>query len=174
MPPIPTFIFRIVSWILAIGALLATVAAFTSLPERLPISRWQLEKKTLFLALRIPLINLTSLAIIEVLGRAMSREQWSSKTQRIVPILSITAGFKAAFEGSELLLLPRTTSILTALTATTVLVGLLLSLSYGKELFKNNNWKRLKPTLTEKISLGFLAAIILTLNMPIFLRMVSI
>lgn len=161
---------RVDSWVLAIGALLAVISAFETLPDKLPISRWHSANKTWLLALRVPLINLLCLGLIEVLGRSLSRYRGHSNVIWISPVLAATAGTKALIESIELLQLPKRLSIFPILVVAAVLAGVTLSLWCGRHLLKDANWKELKSTFSEKIALALLVAAMIGLNVPLFVR----
>ncbi len=168
----PTLVvaIRVVSWMLAIGSLLAIVSSFGSLPDELPISRWHSANKTWFLAVRVPLTNLFSLGLIEVLGRSLSRFQSNSNANWIGPVLSVTAGTKALVESIEMLRLPDRHAIFSILLVALVLAGVVFSLWCGKDLLKNGKWKALKTTYNERIAIAVLVTAIIGLNIPLFLR----
>ncbi|MBI1323155.1 hypothetical protein GC170_08200 [bacterium] len=161
---------RAVSRILTIGALLAVVFCYGSLPNELPVSRWHSAHKTWLLAVRVPVINLLSLGIIEVYGRSLSRYRRNSNANWIGPVLAVTAGIKALVESIEMLLLPTRHSIFAIVLIATVLAGVAFSIWCGRDLLKNENWKTLKSTCNEKAAMAALGATIIGLNVPLFLR----
>ena len=160
-------IIRIVSWLLAIGALSAVIFGYESLPDELPVSRWHSSNKTWLLAVRVPLINILSLGLIEMLGRSLSRYDGDSNEYWITPVLLLTAGSKAVIESVEILTLPDSSKIVPLLLAVIVLTGILISLWCGKSLLRNKNWKKMTTTAGEKVVLTVLVAAFIVLNLPL-------
>jgi hypothetical protein len=161
---------RVMAWSLVLGSLLAIILGYGALPDMLPISRWHSAKKSWFLAVRVPLINLLSLASIEVLSRSVTRYRSDSIAIWVGPVLSITAGFKSVVESVEMLLLPRKSDVLFMVLVTMVLTGSITSLWLGRSLLKKESWKHLKTTYGEKVVLFALIAAILGLNVVLFMR----
>lgn len=161
---------RFVAWCLALCSLLAVILSFGALADTLPISRWQSAQKSWFLAVRVPLINMLSLAIIEVLSRSVTRYRSDSIAIWVGPFLSITAGIKSVAESVEMLLLPRKSDILFIALVATVIAGITVALWLGRSLLNDQIWRELKTTFGEKIVLFVLVAAILGLNVVLFVQ----
>lgn len=165
---LPGFVaIRVVSWILALGALLIVVFGYTYLPDDLPVSRWHSAPKTWPLVVRVPLINLFSLGLIEVLGRSLSRYDGDLTTKWITPVLLATAGAKAIIESIEMLPFLDGSPVFVILLVTTVAAGIASALWCGKHLLSNKQWKKLTMTTMEKLVTATLITAIFILNLPV-------
>lgn len=161
---------RILAWCLVLASLLAINSGYGTLPDMIPISRWHSAEKSWFLAVRVPLINLLSLACIEVLSRSVTRFRSDSIAIWGGPVLSSTVGGKSVIESIEMLLLPLKSDALFIVLVTIVSAGCITSLWLGRSLLKEANWKHLKTTYGEKVVLFALIAAILGSNVVLFMR----
>lgn|GEM_PF-1977234 len=161
---------RVISWSLAIGALLAVIFHYGALPNELPVSRWRTSEKTWLLAVRVPLINMLTLLGIEVLGRSLARFEGGSTVFWTAPVLSLTAGTKAAIESAEFLALPQRSQIYLALLIGSITAGIAVALWCSRILLANGNWNKLATTFAERIVLAALAAAYVALNLPLFVQ----
>ena len=152
---------------MALGALVAVVISYESLPRDCAVSRWHQLPKTWFLAVRIPLTKIVSLAFVELLARSLARYDDGSRIRGITPVLLTTAGLKAAIESAELLSGQNDQFFYTILLLGIVFIGVWVSCGCGKTLLENKSWKRLTLTPLEKLALFVLVAAYVGLNLPI-------
>jgi len=64
---------RVLAWGAGYGAALIVAYDYPSLPDELRLSRWTMAPKSMFLALRVPLINLAMIGLCEILARILGR-----------------------------------------------------------------------------------------------------
>jgi hypothetical protein len=167
--PKPRFLLacRGLAWLVACGVLALVWVRYGSLPAELPLSRWRTAPKTPLVALRVPGINLLSLALTEVLARAIRRApglRWSSELSCVL-LGMVTV--KAAVEATGLLVLPRAPLWTNPLLAVSVAGGLALAGALGWPLWRSRDRVELALTTGEKGALLAAVAGIVLLELPL-------
>ena len=102
----PLVVARIVAWAIALGAVGAVTIGYDSLPDALPVTRWTTAPRTPLIALRVPLINLMTIGLIELLSPGLRRARHFTRSDAVVAILMLTAAAKAGIEAIGILMLP--------------------------------------------------------------------
>jgi hypothetical protein len=162
-------VIRVLTWVVALGGSAAIVQAYDRLPETLPVTRWTSGPKSPLLAFRVPLINLLSLGLVEVLGRGLSRVREFKHADAVVAVLLLTAAAKSAIEAAGILLLPRPFSWTMPPLVAVLVVGLGAALWLGRELLQAERWRELKLTRFETVAVSVLLAAIVALDLPLVL-----
>ncbi len=165
------FIFaRITAWLIVLAAVAEVMLHYDALPELLPVTRWTTAPKSWFLALRVPLINLLSLGLVEILARPLCRSQFPATGRDVSALLMATVAAKAAIEAAGILrpLTPPDWTILPL--GGVVALGLGLAVIRGREFFRSQNWRRLEFSRAERAAIALLIAGIVLLNLPLLLR----
>jgi hypothetical protein len=160
---------RVVAWSIALGAIAAVLIGYNSLPDTIPVSRWTTAPKSPLIALRVPLINLLTTGLLEVLARGIRRAKKFDHSTAIVVVLFLTAAAKSAIEAVGILRLPASdTWSVVALVA--VLTGGLGTAAFlGRELLSSTRWKEMRLTRLETACAVALIAGIVVLNLPLVL-----
>lgn len=158
---------RAVAWSIALCAFLAVMLWYDSLPAELPVTRWTSAPKSPLLALRVPLINLLTIGLIEVLWRAMRRVEHFPHGAAVAGVLLLTAAAKAAIEAVGILRLPHSASWSLLPLAAAILIGLGLAVMLSAEFLRNRRWGELHLSRTETAVTYVLIAGILALNVPV-------
>lgn len=161
---------RVVAWTIALGAVVAVVIGYESLPEMIPLTRWTEVAKSPLLALRVPVINLLTLGLIEVLARGLRRVSRFEKTGAVVTVLLLTAAAKAAVEAVALLKLPGSSDWSALPLGVILIVGLGMAAFLGRDLLQRREWQQLQLTRTETAVTIALVAGIVALNLPLLAR----
>lgn len=161
------FVCRMIAWGSVLTALGWVIASYDSLPEVIRLTRWKSAEKSWLIALRVPLINLFSLGLIEVLGRSVARLKVPGAAQLITPVLLLTVGIKGAVEGWELVHLPNRHFAAVLVLGLTVLTGVLVASRCAESLLKNGNVGKLKLTGFELFLVTIFVAGIILLNVPL-------
>jgi hypothetical protein len=145
--------------------------AYLQLPEELPLSRWTSAPKSMFLALRIPVINLLTIGLAELLARALSRVPAEHRlaAERVAATLLVTAGVKAWFVSKELLALPSPSPMIRVGSFVIVATGLSLAGWFAYPLWEGKVLRGLRWTPLEWILVGSAVAGIIVLNLPLVL-----
>ena len=170
MPTTPLVVVRAVAWAIALGAVGAVMLAYDSLPDTLPVTRWTTVPKSLLIALRIPLINLLTMGLIELLSPALGRAKEFHRSSSLVAVLLLTAAAKAAIEAAGILRLPVSFSWTLLPLVAVLLVGLGTAAFLGREFLNPRQWGRLQLTRLETAGALALVCGIVALNLPIVLR----
>lgn len=161
---------RIFAYLVAVGAVIAIGWSYDSLPAHIPLSRWGDIEKTSFTALRVPLINLISLFLIEVLLRPLARCEGFGNTRGLTITLCLTVAAKSLLEGMGLLLLPQPIDWTLVPLMGSLLLGLGIAAYHGQALWQNGLWRKLKTTKGENAVLILLIVSILGLNAPLIVK----
>lgn len=160
-------IARIVAWILAVGAVGAVAISYDSLPDELPVTRWTSAPKSLLLALRVPLINLLTVGLVELLSPGLHRVKNFHHADGLVSILLLTAAAKAVIEATGILLLPKPFSWTMLPLAVVLAVGLGTAAFLGRDLLESQRWKEMKMTRAETFAAATFVSAIVLLNLPL-------
>lgn len=158
---------RFVAWVLAAGAALVVALDYDSLPAQIPLSRWDDIAKTPFLALRVPLINLASLALIEVFLRPVSRLEGFGSAAAVAISLYLTVAGKAVLEALGLLLLPHSSGWTLVPLIAVLALGLGFAIVQSRSVWLGGGWCKLQMRPMENAALVVLTAAILGLNWPL-------
>jgi hypothetical protein len=166
----PLALIRVGAWIVALGAAGVVLLGYDSLPAEIPLTRWNVAPKTLFIALRIPLVNLLSLGLIELLSPALHRAKDLVRADAVVGILLSTAAAKAVIEAVGILAwtAPHAWTLIPLLAV--LLTGLGAAALLARGLLRQNAWRELRMTRLETTAAAVLLAGIAALNAPLVLR----
>jgi hypothetical protein len=159
---------RVIAWAIALGAVCAVAISYDALPAELPVTRWTTAPKSLFLALRVPLINLLSLGLIEVLWRGLRRLKDFERADAILAALSLTVAAKAGIEAAGILMLPVPFTWTLIPLIVVLAAGLGAAAFFGQDLFRHERWQKLQMTRLETAAAVALVAGIVVLNLPLF------
>jgi len=160
---------RVVAWSIALGAIVAVMIGYDSLPDTLPVSRWTTAPKSPLIALRVPLINLLTTGLIELLARGLFRVKRFEPTAAVVVVLLLTAAAKSAIEAVGILKLPASVSWSVIPLAAVLIVGLGTAAFLGRELLLSTRWKEVELTRLETACAVAIIAGIAVLNLPLVL-----
>jgi hypothetical protein len=160
---------RVIAWGVAVGSVCAVAIGYDSLPAELPVTRWSTAPKSWSLALRIPLINLLSLGLIEVMSQGLRKVEGFGRVDAIVTALLLTAAAKSAIEAAGILSLPASPAWTFLLLVAVLLVGLATASWLGRELFHRDLWKQMQLTRWETVAAVVLVAGIVALNLPLIM-----
>lgn len=161
---------RIFAYLVVVGAVFAIGWSYDSLPAHIPLSRWGDIEKSPFTALRVPLINLISLALIEVLLRVLARCEDFGNTRGLTITLCLTVAAKSLLEGMGLLLLPQPIDWTLVPLMASLAVGLGIAAFQGRSLWQNGLWRSLRMTKGENAVFILLILSILGLNGPLLMK----
>lgn len=146
------------------GALATVALCYDTLPEQLPVTRWSHAPKTWLLALRVPFINLGTLAGATLLARALRRHDASAATERAISALCLTTALKAATEAAELLALPTTSALTPALLLLVVLAGLGFAGHQLHPTLSSGRWREVRWTTGEHVVGGLVALCVVAMS----------
>jgi hypothetical protein len=158
---------RVLAWGAGYGAALAVAYAYPSLPDELALSRWTVAPKSMFFALRVPLINLATIGLCEILARVLSRAPTEQRhaAEWAGAALLCTAGIKALVAGIDIVGRPQTSRAVTALVV--VATGLSLAAWFAQPLLAGGGVKALRSTRAERAFGAALLISIVLLNLPL-------
>jgi hypothetical protein len=165
----PLVVARVLAWAIALGAVAAVAIGYDSLPNTLPVTRWTTAPKSLLIALRVPLINLFTLGLIELLSRALRRVSNLHHSAAMAIVLLLTAAAKAAIESIGILMLPNSIDWTQAPLIAVLALGLGSAAWLGRELLTPGRWRELQLTRAETAGVMMLVVGIAALNLPIVL-----
>jgi hypothetical protein len=160
---------RVLAWGAGYGAALVVAYAYPALPEELTLSRWAVAPKSMFFALRVPLINLAAIGLCEIMARVLGR---APPEQRHVAecagaALLCTAGIKALLSGIDIVNFePRPSNAIVAFVV--VATGLSLAAWFAQPILANGGLRALRSTRLEQLLGVALVAAIVFLNLPLF------
>jgi hypothetical protein len=160
---------RVVAWMVAVGAVVAVMIGYESLPDTLPVTRWTSAPKSPFIALRVPLINLLTMGLVELLSQGIHRAGRFKNSSEIVTVLLLTAAAKAAVEAAGILWLPASASWSVMPLVAVLIVGLGTAAFLGRELLEPRHWQQIPLTRTETAGAVMLIVGIVVLNLPVLL-----
>jgi hypothetical protein len=160
---------RVLAWGAGYGGALVVAYAYPSLPDELRLSRWTVADKSMFFALRVPLINLASIGLCEILARILSRAPTEQRhiAECAGAALLCTAGIKALLAAIELVRwpAPRPSSGVVALVI--VATGLSLAAWFAQPLLGSGGLRALRSTRLERALGAALLLAIGLLNLPL-------
>jgi hypothetical protein len=161
---------RVIGWMLALGAVGAVAIGYDSLPEILPVTRWTDAPKSMYIALRVPVINVLTMGLVELLSPGIRRATDLKAGNAIEATLRLTVAAKACLEAIGILLLPASNSWSLAPLAAVLVIGLGTAALLGRRLLVGQRWQKMQMTRPE--SAGALAVVlgILALNLPLAFR----
>jgi len=163
----PVVAARVVAWVFALGALGVVAICYDSLPGTLPVTRWSSEPKSLFIALRVPLINLMTVGLIEQLSPGLRRMEHFDAADGVVTAFLLTIAAKAGIEAAGILTLPVPTSWTVIPLVAVLAVGLGAAAYLGRELLHPSCWRQVQLTRLESAGAIALLAGIVILNLPL-------
>lgn len=155
------------AWGAGYGAALLVAYAYPTLPDELSLSRWTVAPKSMFFALRVPLINLATIGLCELLARILRRvpaEQRQVGECAGAALLS-TAGIKALLAGIDIVGTNRPSNAFVALAV--VATGLSLAAWFAQPLLASGGLRALRSTRTERVLGALLLLAIVVLNLPL-------
>jgi hypothetical protein len=160
---------RVLAWGAGYGAAFVVAYNYEALPDELPLSRWTVAQKSMFFAVRVPLIHIAMIGLCELLARSASRfaGEHRQPAERAATALLCTAGAEAWLVAKEILLLPGASPTLTAGQLLLVAVGLSIAAWYARPLFESGALRALRWTRVEQVLCGLLLATIIALNLPL-------
>ena len=161
---------RGIAWAVVVGAVCALAIGYDSLPDMLPVTRWTTAPKSVFLALRVPLINLMTLGLIEVLSPGLRRVTDFERAGAILATLFLTVAAKAGIEAAGILLLPVPFGWTMIPLIAVLSVGLGLTVYFGRDLLQRERWKQMHMTRLETAGAVALVTGIVILNLPLITR----
>jgi len=160
---------RVLAWGAGYGAAFLVAYDYPSLPDELALSRWTVAPKSMFFALRVPLINLAMIGLCELLARILGRApdehrpfaEWASAA------LLCTAGIKALLAAIELVSWPMTRPSNAIVAFVVVASGLSLAAWFAQPLIAAGSWRTLRSTRLEQVFGASLVLAIVVLNLPL-------
>lgn len=160
---------RVLAWGAGYGAAFIVAYNYAMLPDELPLTRWTVAPKSMFIALRIPLVNLSMIGLCELMARSLSRIPGEHRlaAERVAAALLCTAGLKAWLATKEILSLPEANRSSGAASFVVVLVGLLLAAWFARPLLDSGAVRSLRSTRFEQVLGALLIAAIALLNLPL-------
>lgn len=158
---------RWAGWFIVVGCVAVVAASYSSLPDEIPLSRWTSAPRSPLLAVRVPLINLLSLGLVDVLSASVARVRGFEGGRRLRLVLLVVVSVKAVLEAMELLLLPSRSTVVPLILAVIVATGLVLTLRLARPLWTDGRWAELVPTRSEYVACVVLLSGIFLLNLPI-------
>lgn len=167
MHAMPLVVARVVAWVIALGAVVAVTIGYDSLPDTLPVTRWTAAPKSPLVALRVPLINVMSVGLIELLSLGLRRAKRFNRSSAVVIVLFLMAAAKAAIEAVGILLLPISFSWTLMPLVAVLVVGVCTAAYLGSEILHPRRWRELQLTRIETAGVLALISGIVALNLPL-------
>jgi hypothetical protein len=161
---------HVLAWMVALGAVGAVIIGYDTLPDEIPVTRWSVAPKSLLIVLRVPLINLITIGLIEVLSGALHRAKQFNHADAVMAVLLLTAAAKAGIEAGGILAsnMPPFWTLISLVAV--LLVGLGTAAFLSREFLQPERWRQLQMTRLETIGVVVLVAGFLALNLPVLLR----
>lgn len=168
-PPKLIPLARVLAWGAGYGAAFVVAYDYAALPDELPLSRWTVAPKSMFFALRVPLINLAAIGLCDLIARSLSRApaEHRQAAERAGMALLCTAGLKAWLATQEILSWPEGDRPSAAAAFVVVVVGLTLTLWFARPLLGSGLAPLLRSTPLERVLGISLVAMIVLLNLPL-------
>lgn len=163
----PLVVARVVAWTIALGAVVAVAIGYDSLPDTLPVTRWTTAPKSPLVALRVPLINVMTIGLIELLSLGLRRAKRFNRSSVVIVVLFLTGAAKAAIEAMGILMLPISFSWTLMPLVAVLVVGLGTAAYLGREFLHPGRWRELQLTRMETAGVLALIWAIVTLNLPL-------
>ena len=161
---------RVVAWAVVAGTIGAVILGYESLPAMIPVTRWTDAPKSPFIALRVPLINLMTMGLIELLSPALQRTKGFDRADAVTAALLLTAAAKAGIEAAGILMLPASFSWTLIPLVVVLSVGLGTAGFLTHPLIHPQRYRDLKMTRLESIGALALVTGIVMLNLPLVVR----
>jgi hypothetical protein len=161
---------RSICWLLCVASVMLVIACYGSLPNEFPVSRWTTAPKTLFLAVRVPLINLASLALIELLTANLRRAApiVSGAERNFYFCLLATVAAKSVIETIEIVYLANfETPLCKYGLMVVVAAGLSAAAYYFTRVESARKQAICQTTRSTNILIGLLLMAIVVLNLPL-------
>lgn len=160
---------RVLAWCAGYGAAFAVAYDYPSLPDELRLTRWTLAPKSMFFALRVPLINLATIGLCELCARILAR---APAEQRHVAecagaALLCTAGIKALLTAIDLVSWPASRPASPLVAFLVVATGLSLAAWFAQPVIAAGSWRALRSTRVEQVFGALLLLVIAALNVPL-------
>jgi len=158
---------RLLAWGAGYCAAFVVAYDYAQLPDELPLSRWSMAHKTMFLALRVPLAHLAFIGVCELAARCLSRAPAEQRpaADRVGATLLCTAGVKAWLSAKELIRLPEANPATTLAAFLVMVTGCLLGAWFVRPLLGAGVWSHLRATRLEQALAVLLIALIAVLNL---------
>jgi hypothetical protein len=168
-PPGLVSLARVLAWGAGYGAILIVAYDYAGLPDELPLSRWTVAPKTMFFALRVPLINLAMIGLSDLLARSLIRvpQEHRPSAERAGAALLCTAGVKAWLASKEILSLPEPNRSSAAAAFIVVVTGLCIAAWFARPLLGQGGIRGLHSTRLEQALGALLIIMIAILNLPL-------
>jgi hypothetical protein len=160
---------RVLAWGAGYGAAFVVAYNYEALPDELPLSRWTVAQKSMFFAVRVPLIHIAMIGLCELLARSATRVTGEHRhvAEHAATALLCTAGAEAWLVAREILLLPGSSAGLTLAQLVLVAVGLSVAGWHARPLFESRAAHALRWTRVEQVLCILLLATIVVLNLPL-------
>lgn len=161
---------RIAAWAVGAGAVAAVIVGFQSLPSSLPLTWWTTVPKTPLIALRIPLINVLTIALIEFLSPGLHRANEFNRVDAVISVLFLTAAAKTGIEAVGILASPVSSTLMIVPLAAVLVAGLGTAAFLGRRLLDPKGWRSLRMSRPESFGAAAAIAGIVILNLPLMVR----
>lgn len=160
---------RVLAWGAGYGAAFLVAYDYAMLPDELPLTRWTVAPKSMFIALRVPLVNLSMIGLCELLARSLSRVPPEQRlaAERVAAALLCTAGLKAWLATKEILSLPEANRSGAAASFIAVVLGVSLAAWFARPLLESGAVRSLRSTRFEQVLGALLLLAIALLNLPL-------
>jgi hypothetical protein len=160
---------RVLAWGAGYGAALMVAYFYSALPDELPLSRWAVAPKSMFFALRVPLIHLAAIGLSDLLARGLTRAPTEHRlsAERAGAALLCAAGVDAWLAAREILSLPEPNHQSAAASFLVVVIGLTLAAWFARPLVSGGVTAALRSTRLERAIGASLLAMIVFLNLPL-------
>lgn len=160
---------RVLAWGAGYGAAFIVAYDYAGLPEELPLTRWAVAPKTMFFALRVPLINLAIIGLCDLMARSLIRapEEHRLAAERAGAALLCTAGVKAWLASKEILSLPEPHRAGAAAAFIAIVIGLSIAAWFARPLIGQGGLRALRSTRLEQVLGALLLIMIAILNLPL-------
>jgi hypothetical protein len=162
---------RVLAWGAGYGAAFVVAYNYEALPDELPLSRWTVAQKSMFFAVRVPLIHIAMIGLCELLARSARRVigEHRQAAEHAATALLCTAGAEAWLVAKEILRLPGASPGLTLTQLALVAVGLSVAAWHVRPLLEPGGSRSLHWTRVEQVLCALLLATIIVLNLPLVL-----
>lgn len=159
--PLQLRLARVFAWSTTVMAFALVMASFERLPDRLPVTQVLEAPRTLALAVRIPAINLLTLALVDALTRTAIRAH--PQAESVAGVLFAMTGTKALLETIQLLR-PEFSAATVPLLIGTVLGGLTWAAIRARPLMEPDTVARVRFERAERVAVGAALAGIVALQ----------
>jgi hypothetical protein len=162
---------RVLAWGAGYGAAFVVAYNYEALPDELPLSRWSVARKSMFFAVRVPLVHIALIGLCELLARGASRTPLRHReaAERAATALLCTAGAEAWLVAKEILRLPGANPALTLAQLVLMAVGLSVAAWFTRPLIDSGAAREVRWTRVEQVLGALLVAAIIGLNLPLLI-----